>query len=122
MSAQENKAVVQQFWDEWNRGNMDGMFNLIDRQKVMDHSLPPGFGTDFQAISQAIGMYHQAFPGMQSKIEDLIAEGDKVVVRLTFTGTNKGELMGMPATGKTITNTGLNSAPSCPRRWVDNWT
>jgi predicted ester cyclase len=47
-------------------------------------------------------MQQAAFPDMQVDAQDVIASGDKVVVRSICTGTNRGELMGMPATGKSV--------------------
>src|SRR5689334_6918095 len=108
MSNGENKELVRKFWDEWNHGNMEGCFNLIDQQTAQDHTLPPGFPNNFEGVQRLIMMYHQAFPDLQFKVEDLIAEGDKVVCRLTTRGTHKGEFMGIPPTGKVATNSGIN--------------
>ena len=47
-------------------------------------------------------MYRAAFPDLRMEVEDVIASGDKVVVRARATGTHKGEFMGMPATNKSI--------------------
>lgn len=49
-----------------------------------------------------------AFPDGQYSMDDMIAEGDKVVLRWTFRGTHKGELMGIPATGKQVTMAGIS--------------
>jgi predicted ester cyclase len=49
-----------------------------------------------------------AFPDGQYSMDDLIAEGDKVVLRWTFRGTHKGELMGIPATGEQVTMAGIS--------------
>ena len=52
-------------------------------------------------------MYRNAFPDLHFTIDEQIAEGDKVVTRWTAHGTNKGELLGMPATDKSTTVTGI---------------
>lgn len=55
-------------------------------------------------------MFRTAFPDLYGTIEDLIAEGDKVVTRITYRGTHQGEFMGIPPTGRpvTMTFTGIN--------------
>ena len=53
-------------------------------------------------------MYRSAFPDLRLTIDDLIAEGDKVVARWTAQGTNTGELMDMPPTGKESKVTGIS--------------
>jgi predicted ester cyclase len=52
-------------------------------------------------------MYRTAFPDLQVPTEDMIAEVDKVVTRWTARGTHKGDLMGIPPTGKQVTVTGI---------------
>src|ERR671925_312205 len=99
MTVEHNKEVISQFWTEWNKGNLEGMLALISEDAV-DHALLPGMPNNKEGVKQLLGMYLQAFPGVQAKVEELIGEGDKVVCRLTFTGTNSGPFMGMPATGK----------------------
>jgi predicted ester cyclase len=49
----------------------------------------------------------RAFPGIQNKTEELIAERDKVVARLTYTGTHHGELFGIEPTGRRVTYSGV---------------
>jgi steroid delta-isomerase-like uncharacterized protein len=53
-------------------------------------------------------MFRAAFPDLHFAIEDQIAEGDKVVTRYTFSGTQQGPLMGIPATGKHVSITGIS--------------
>ena len=66
-------------------------------------------------------MVRSAFPDMQATIEDMIAEGDKVAVRYTGTGTHKGELMGIPATGKQIAVTGIEIIRIAGGKMVERW-
>ena len=69
---------------------------------------PGVFGDmDLAAMKQMIPAFYAAFPDQYTTLEDLIAEGDKVVSRYTFRGTHQGEFMGMPPTGKVVTYTGI---------------
>jgi steroid delta-isomerase-like uncharacterized protein len=106
-TTEENKALVRRFWDELNKGNIDAMIEMI-APNAEDHSLPPGFPAGREGVRQLIAMYLGGFPDLHFTIEDMIAEGDKVVSRITNSGTNTGEFMGMPATGKTMTVSGID--------------
>src|SRR6195256_5050520 len=56
-----------------------------------------------RAIKEVFARLHRAYPDLHITVEDLIAEGDKVVVRDSVTGTHRGEYMGIPPTGKSVT-------------------
>ena len=55
-----------------------------------------------ESLKQHITFFEAAFPGYQLSVDDMVAEADKVAVRSTFTGTHRGELMGVPPTGKQV--------------------
>jgi predicted ester cyclase len=55
-----------------------------------------------ESLKQHITFFEAAFPGYQLSVDDMVAEADKVAVRSTFTGTHRGELMGVPPTGKPV--------------------
>jgi len=82
----------------------------------------PGFPpSDRNGDKQLIGMFRSAFPDLQFTIEDQIAEGDKVVHRLTAVGTHKGVLLGIPATNRRVTVTGVNINRFAGGRIVEAW-
>jgi predicted ester cyclase len=66
-------------------------------------------------------MFFAAFPDIQHTLEDQLAEGDKVAVRLTIRGTQQGEFQGMPATGKAITMTSLNILHFANGKIAEQW-
>jgi steroid delta-isomerase-like uncharacterized protein len=68
-----------------------------------------------------VTMYRSAFPDMRVTIEDLVAEGDKVAARWSVTGTHRGELMGIPATGKRVTVTGIEINRFAGGKLVEHW-
>lgn len=104
MSTEENKAVVRRIFEEvWNKGN------LVVAGELMADVLHFA-GQDFKGpenLKQMVAMTRTAFPDGHTKIEDMVAEGDKVVCRITFTGTHKGEYMGIAPTGKQVTMIGI---------------
>jgi steroid delta-isomerase-like uncharacterized protein len=106
---EQNKTIVRRYWEEvWNKGN----FAVVDELIAADfdgHPLPsdPDFGRGPAGQKQLVSMYRTAFPDVRMAIEDMTAEGDRVVVRWTARGTNTGEMMGMPATGKPARVTGM---------------
>ena len=66
-------------------------------------------------------MYLTAFPDLHFTVEDLIAEGDKVVARLTVRGTQQGAFMGIPPTGKHVTVTGIDINRLAGGKSVEHW-
>lgn len=103
MSAEGNKALVRQIEEAWNSGNLTALDNLFAPNFVAHNAvpgLPPGLGGAKMAHQGSL----QSYPDRQTRIEDMIAEGDKVVVRMRMTGTNQGGLpwMGVPANGNKV--------------------
>jgi steroid delta-isomerase-like uncharacterized protein len=90
-----NKAVVRRLWDEvWNQGDL----------AVTDQILDPPYAAHERAF---VPVVRAAFPDSHHTIEDLIAEGDRVVTRFTWTGTHRGEFLGIAATGRPISIGGI---------------
>ncbi len=109
MSTEENKAIARRVYDEgFNAHNpaiVDELFTT-DADIVQDVLSPsPGFRGGREGVKQALAMISGAFPDWWVTVEDMIAEGDKVVTRYTGQGTQRGEFMGIPATGKRVTTT-----------------
>ncbi len=97
MSLEENKAVVRKWIESYNNRNLDfDEFIAID---YFDHANQVGR----EGLMQLFEMGLKAFPDWHETIEDIIAEGDKVWVLLTYSGTHTGEFMGLAPTGNKIT-------------------
>jgi steroid delta-isomerase-like uncharacterized protein len=101
MSTEENKAVIRRIVEAMNSGNL----------AVADEVIAPNYvyhgtgGQDFkgpEGVKQFITMMRKAFPDLRMTIEDMVAEGDKVVHRARMRGTFKGEIMGIAPTGKQV--------------------
>src|SRR5438093_1073901 len=102
MGEEENKATARMFYEEVvNRGNI-GVIDKVTAENYVDHTAAPGMPPGREGEKQWFLMLRAAFPDGHTTIDDIIAEGDKVVVRGTMTGTHTGEFMGIPATGKAV--------------------
>ena len=106
MSTEENKRLVRRFYQELDEGNLDAMDDLV-AEDYQDHSPPPfpGLAPGREGLKQVFRLFWDAAPGGTHGIEDQIAEGDKVVTRLTARGVHEGDLPGIPATGRPVTMT-----------------
>jgi hypothetical protein len=107
-TAQEtrNKATFKRFHDAVNTGDVELISKTIDEVVEPDaliHTPLPIEATGAQALKQVWPMLLRGLPDARITIEDLIAEGDKVVSRNSVTGTHQGEYMGLPPTGKSVT-------------------
>ena len=99
MSLEENKSIVQGFIEAYNERKLDVIDDFVSSDYI-DHNNNVGR----EGLKQLIAMGINAFPDWHETIEDIIAEGDKVWVRLAYSGTHKGEFMGLSPTGKKITS------------------
>ena len=107
MSTEENKALVRRLIEEaWNEGNLATIDEILSPDYVLhiDAPGPPGR----EGYKQDVTMHRTAFPDLRFTIEDMVAEGDKVVLRATLRGTHKGEYIGIAPTGKQITLTAIS--------------
>ena len=102
MGVHESKVLVRRFIDEiFVKGNVDAVDKLVTSD-FTPHSwgrMPPGI----EPLKDAIKRVHAGLSDVSMKIEDVIAEDDKVAVRLTARGRHTGEFMGLPPSGKDYT-------------------
>jgi steroid delta-isomerase-like uncharacterized protein len=106
MSAEENKALARAFFEEiWNQGDESAIDRYIpENAKGND----PDFGAGREGFRKQWRQWRQAFPDLHFEIVDLVAEGDKVLTRWVLTGTQEGEFLSIPATGKLIRVEGMS--------------
>jgi steroid delta-isomerase-like uncharacterized protein len=96
MSTEANKAILRRYYEEvLNQGKLS----------VIDELFAPDLIENFK---QAVAASRSAFPDLRVAVEDQIAEGDRVVTRLTAQGTHKGAFIGIPPTGKKVTLTAIH--------------
>ncbi len=124
MSTEENKATVRRFTEEgWNQGNIAVFDELSAPNWVYHNPTLPDVRTLAGYKSWATEVL-RAFPDFHATIEDLIAEGDQVVVRYTLRGTNTGDIvtpMPIPATGKQVSVTGIAIVRFAGGKGVEVW-
>jgi len=100
-TAAANVALVRGTLDAFNEGDLDTCVALMGPDFVMNLAgLPPMRGPD--VWRQGAAVIRTGFPDLHARIDDLVAEGDRVAARLTFRGTHQGEFLGVPATGRTV--------------------
>ncbi len=120
MSA-ENKAIMRRLIEEgFNKGDLE-LFDELVAPDFVNRSAPPGVPATREGWKQLSSMLRAGFPDVQFHIEDEIAEGDLVTTRFTGHGTHQGELMGIPATGKEATFSGINIARIAGGKVVERW-
>jgi steroid delta-isomerase-like uncharacterized protein len=107
MSVEQNKSIVRRWIEEgWNKGNLKVVDQLY-APNFVQHEPPPASVNSSEALKQYVGSYLTAFPDLHFTIDDLVAEGDKVVWRFSAKGTHKASFMGIPPTGKVSSITGM---------------
>ncbi|TDD08467.1 ester cyclase [Nonomuraea deserti] len=127
MSATEvarNKETLRRFHDAVSTGDAEVIARTID--EVVDPDVLIGTPLPIeakgaQALKEVFAVLHRAFPDLHIEIEDVIAEGDRVVTRNTVTGTHQGKYMGLAPTGKSITYKEILIARFADGRVAETW-
>ncbi len=97
----DNEAAMRHFFEQVNAGDVNAAVELL-ADGFVEHEAMPGFEQNKEGARQLFRMMIAAFPDLRFDAEDILTSDDKVVSRSRVSGTNKGEFMGMPATGKSI--------------------
>src|SRR6188768_3279417 len=97
----DHAAAMKRLYDLINAGDIDGFGELL-AEDFVEHEEMPGLEPSKEGVKQLFHMYRAAFPDLRMEAQDIIASGDKVVARVRATGTQRGEFMGIPATGKSV--------------------
>jgi steroid delta-isomerase-like uncharacterized protein len=123
MSTQSNKDLIAQHFEAFNAGDVDRFASTLAEDAVNHSALPHVQGRE--GARSVFTKMRAAFPDMRMTVEDVIAEGDRVVCRLTVTGTHQGELdfvkMKLAATGKSIRLTHIHAFRVANGKIVERW-
>jgi steroid delta-isomerase-like uncharacterized protein len=104
--SEANVAVIRRFYEElWNRWDLAAAHEVV----APDIRFRGSLGTTVEGLAAFLGYVEQiraAFPDWHNQIDELIAADERVVARMTWTGTHRGELLGIPPSGRTVTYVG----------------
>jgi steroid delta-isomerase-like uncharacterized protein len=121
VSIEENKNIVRRYYhDLWNKWDLGIANELIATDLVFRGSL--GVNTrGLEGFKEYVQLVRQAFPDFSNSIEELIGEEDKVVARLTYRATHRGELFGIAPTGRHVTYSGVAIFRIAGGKIVEGW-
>ena len=118
MPVEDNKQAARRFYEEViNARNVDALGELLTSDGV-DHT----FGSQSaEEAKQFFGMLYQAFPDLRVEVNDVIAEGDLVAARVTYSGTHEGEFVGIPGTGRQTQTSGVDFFRMQDGKQAEHW-
>ncbi|MBK8026159.1 MAG: ester cyclase [Chloroflexi bacterium] len=116
-----NKALVRRLYEEENKHNIDIVDELMSPDFVMHGDALNPYVKGLEPVKQGAKMTQDAFPDLVVEIEDILAAGDKVMVRLRWTGTHSKPFMGIPASGKKMTWTAMATNRIENGKIVERW-
>jgi predicted ester cyclase len=121
MSVDDNKALIRRFFDEIDARRDVSVIDDFISPEFIDHSPNPGMSPDIEGQRQAFLHFLQATPDGYHAVEDLLADGDKVAVRVRAWGTQTGELFGIPPSGRRMETTGIGIYRIAGGKIVEHW-
>jgi steroid delta-isomerase-like uncharacterized protein len=120
-SVEENKELVRRLiYEDINRGDREVASQIIAADFI-DHTNPPGLQHGLEGHNMVVSIFHAAFSNFGFEIEEMIAEGDKVAIRVTMRGTHTGDLFGIPPTGKSVEVSGTHFLRCANGRVAEHW-
>jgi predicted ester cyclase len=123
MSTESNKSISRRFWEE--------VFGM-EKLELADELIAPGFSdtgpgatpglpSGPEGSKMLVKIYRTAFPDLQFTVDEQVAEGDKVMTRWSAKGTHRGDLAGIPPTGKSVSVTGISIDRIAGGKIVETW-
>jgi len=120
MPPQENIDALQRSWIRLKLRDIEGFLALYSNS-VIHHGYSSRIRPGVPGLREHYTTLLKGLPDLRIEVEDIIAEGEKVAHRFTFFGTHRGELLGIPATGKQISASGMQinlfSGGKCIEVW-----
>jgi predicted ester cyclase len=101
MSTEANKAIVHKYQQAYNTNNLDALDEVVAAD-IKTPNMLPGFPPGLEGVKQLHRLALDAWPNLQTTIEDLIAEGDRVVARVTVSAKPAKDAFGISANGKSF--------------------
>jgi predicted ester cyclase len=120
MSAQMKAAAGRFMQEVVSEGRLDVISELV-AEDFVEHETMPGMPEGREAVGWFVTGFRSGVPDLRAEVDDLIDEGDKLAVRSTWSGTQEGELFGMPATGKRFAITVIDIVRFEGDKAVEHW-
>lgn len=118
----DSRTLVARYPEEvWNRGRHELIEELFTDDHVYHDALMPDLPAGPEGVRRRVETYMSAFPDARVSPEEWIVAGDRVVLRWTWGGTNTGEALGLPATGRAATITGMHEFRLRDGRIAESW-
>jgi steroid delta-isomerase-like uncharacterized protein len=121
MSAEESKAIMRRFWEVWEQGNVELLDELLAPEYINHTLAAPDLPSGPQGVKEVVSMFRSGIPDLKVVIEDMIAEGDKVATRYALEGIHRGELFGVPPTGKHLSIKSMTVERLSEGNIVEHW-
>ena len=124
MSVKEIKALERRFIEELNKGKAAAMAAIEEScaTDIVNHGGTGEATRGLKGFKQSMSEFYSGFPDIHFTIDDMIVEGNKAAVRFTFSGTHKGEFMGISPTNKKVTIWGIYIDCIAGGKFVETWT
>jgi steroid delta-isomerase-like uncharacterized protein len=117
----DNKAIMRQFWDVWEQGNIDLLDDLLAPEYVNHTLATPDLPSGPEGVKEVVSMFRSGVPDLRVVIEDMIAEGDRVATRYALEGTHGGDLFGVAPTGRHLTIKSMTVERLSGGKIVEHW-
>ena len=117
----DNKAIMRQFWDVWEQGNIDLLDELLAPEYVNHTLATPDLPSGPEGVKEVVSMFRSGVPDLRVVIEDMIAEGDRVATRYALEGTHGGDLFGVAPTGRHLTIKSMTVERLSGGKIVEHW-
>jgi steroid delta-isomerase-like uncharacterized protein len=119
--ADQNADLARVFYDEvMSKGDLDRLPELC-AEDIVDHEAPPEMPQGIEGVRAFVGMFREGFPDLKATVEDAFEAGDRVAVRVKFTGTHEGEFMGVPPSGNRIEIDTIDIVRIADGKAVEHW-
>jgi len=124
-SIEANKAVVERlFADDLSEPDRAAAARAADQivaPEFVDHTNPPELKHGLESHKTIVALFRTSFPDMRWTIEDVVAEGDRVVARTTMRGTHRGEFFGIAPTGREVVYPGIHILRLAGGKVAEHW-
>jgi predicted ester cyclase len=121
MSLESNKAVVRRFVAEYKNGHDSAVIDEVFAEHFVTHFRLPSVTSDLRGFRSVGSAVISAMPDITAVLEDLLADGDKVVERTTASGTHLHPLLGIPATNRKVSFTEIHIYRFEKGKIVEHW-